>query len=213
MPDVEDTLTNALRRRIIDGEFAPGTRLSEISLAEKLGVSRNTLREAFRVLSEQGLVEHVPHRGVSVASPTVADVVDIYRARRYVETAALAAGSPLHPAVTAMREAVEQSETSLEARDWRTLGTANMAFHDAIVALADSPRLERLFRDIAAELRLAFLEIDNPEALHAPFVTRNRALLETFLEHGGPAAAAELQDYLVLSERTVLGAFTRLRHG
>ena len=213
MPDVEDTLTNALRRRIIDGEFAPGTRLSEISLAERLGVSRNTLREAFRVLAEQGLIEHVPHRGVSVASPTVADVVDIYRARRYVEPAALAAGSPLHPAVTAMRAAVEQSETSLEARDWRTVGTANMAFHDAIVALADSPRLERLFRDIAAELRLAFLEIDNPEALHAPFVTRNRSLLETFLEQGGPAAAEELRDYLILSEQTVLGAFTRLRRG
>ena len=60
MTEVEDALTNALRRRIIDGEFAPGTRLSEISLAEQLGVSRNTLREAFRVLAEQGLIEHVP---------------------------------------------------------------------------------------------------------------------------------------------------------
>ena len=212
MPDVDDTLADALRRRIIAGEFAPGTRLSETSLAELLGVSRNTLREAFRVLSQQGLVEHVPHRGVSVASPTLADVVDIYRARRYVEPAALAAASTLHPAVTVMRKAVEAGESSLEAGDWRAVGTENMAFHDGIVALADSPRLDRLFRDIAAELRLAFLEIDNPEALHAPFVTRNRALLETFLERGGPAAAADLQDYLVFSEQTVLGAFTRLRH-
>jgi len=211
MPERDETLADALRQRIIAGELAPGTRLSEAALAERLGVSRNTLREAFRVLAEQGLVEHVPHRGVSVASPTVADVVDIYRARRYVEPAALAAGSPLHPAAAAMREAVEASEAGLAAQDWRTVGTANMAFHAAVVELADSPRLGRLFRDIAAELRLAFLEIDSPEALHAPFVARNRALLETFLAHGGPAAAQELHDYLIASEQTVLGAFTRLR--
>jgi DNA-binding GntR family transcriptional regulator len=213
MPAPQPTLADALRERIILGEFAPGTRLSEATLAELLGVSRNTLREAFRVLSEQGLIEHVPHRGVSVASPTVADVVDIYRARRYIEPAALAAGSPLHPAAADMAAAVERSEAALEARDWGAVGTANMAFHGAVVALADSPRLGRLYRDIAAELRLAFLEIDSPEALHAPFVSRNRALLATFLERGGPAAAHELHDYLVHSEQTVLGAFTRQRRG
>ena len=85
-----------------------------------------------------------------------------------------------------------------------------MAFHDAIVALADSPRLERLFRDIAAELRLAFLEIDNPEALHAPFVTRNRSLLEAFVGEGPDVAADELERYLTESERQVLGAYARM---
>ncbi|WP_203138263.1 GntR family transcriptional regulator [Microbacterium sp. JZ31] len=213
MPAPDDTLADALRERIILGEFAPGTRLSEASLADHLGVSRNTLREAFRVLAEQGLIEHVPHRGVSVASPAVADVIDIYRARRLIEPAALAAGSPLHPAVADMTAALERGEAALAARDWRALGTANMAFHEAIVALADSPRLGRLYRDIAAELRLAFLEIDSPEALHAPFVARNRSLLETFLAHGGEAAARQLHDYLVHSEQTVLGAYTRQRRG
>ena len=90
MPDVDDTLADALRRRIIAGEFAPGTRLSETSLAELLGVSRNTLREAFRVLSQQGLVEHVPHRGVSVASPTLADVVDGIGTKRATSTSSCA---------------------------------------------------------------------------------------------------------------------------
>lgn len=211
MPERDETLADALRQRIIAGEFAPGTRLSESSLAELFGVSRNTLREAFRVLAEQGLIEHVPHRGVSVASPGVADVVDIYRARRMIQPPALAAASALHPAVADMRAAVEASEAGLEARDWRAVGTSNMAFHAAVVALADSPRLARLFRDVAAELRLAFLEIDSPEALHAPFVSRNRQLLETFLDDGGPAAARELTEYLVVSEQTVLGAFTRQR--
>ena len=211
MPDPRDTLADLLRERIIAGDLVPGQRLSEAALADQLGVSRNTLREAFRVLAEQGLIHHVPHRGASVAAPTVADVIDIYRARRAIEPAALAAGSPRHPAVADMRAAVEASEAGLEARDWAAVGTGNMAFHSAVVALSDSPRLGRLYRDIAAELRLAFLEIDNPEALHAPFVPLNRRMLETFLAQGGAAAARELEDYLVLSERTVLGAFTSQR--
>ncbi|WP_029149643.1 GntR family transcriptional regulator [Microbacterium indicum] len=213
MPEHDETLADALRRRIIAGDFAPGERLSELAVAESLGVSRNTLREAFRVLAEQGLIEHIPHRGASVASPAVADVVDIYRARRYVEPAALRTGSPLHPAVAAMRAAVESSEAALAAQEWGVVGTGNMEFHAAIVDLADSPRLARLYRDVAAELRLAFLAIDTPEALHAPYVPRNRALLELFLAEGGEVASRELTDYLVESEQTVLGAFTRQRRG
>ncbi len=208
-----DTLTDNLRERIVAGEFTPGSRLSESALAELLGVSRNTLRESFCVLAEQGLVEHTPHRGVSVAAPTIADVIDIYRARRYIEPEAIGQGSPLHPAVARMREAIERGEALSKRADWHAVGTANMDFHTAIVALADSPRLGRLFRDIAAELRLAFLEIDDPQELHAPFVARNQALLDVFVEEGPASAARELESYLVFSERAVLGAFIRAGRG
>lgn len=212
-------LADVLRQQIIDGEFSPGARLSETVLAERFEVSRNTLREAFRVLEEQGLIEHIPHRGVSVASPTIADVVDIYRARRVIECTALRHSEPEHPAVQRMRDAVEAAEAGISRatpRDeaaWREVGSANMAFHVAIVDLADSPRLARTYRDVAAELRLAFLEIDDPRSLHEPFVRRNRAVLTAFLEHGADAGAEELERYLIQSERTVLGAFARMGKG
>jgi len=203
-------LADLLRARIIDGDFAPGSRLSEATLAEQFEVSRNTLREAFRALAEQGLVEHVPHRGVSVASPTIADVIDIYRARRVIECTALRQSEPEHPAVQLMADALAEAESHLPAEDWRRVGSANMAFHDAIVALADSPRLARTYRDVAAELRLVFLEIDDPRALHEPFVRKNRAVLTVLRERGPVAAADELERYLTASERTVLGAFARM---
>ncbi|MPS75778.1 MAG: GntR family transcriptional regulator, partial [Microbacterium sp.] len=106
-------LADVLRQLIIDGDVAPGSRLSESALAERFDVSRNTLREAFRVLAEQGLVEHVPHRGVSVASPSIADVIDIYRARRIIECTALRQSEPEHPAVQRMREAVAAAEAAV----------------------------------------------------------------------------------------------------
>jgi DNA-binding GntR family transcriptional regulator len=206
-------LADVLRERIIDGDFAPGSRLSESALAEQLEVSRNTLREAFRVLAEQGLIEHVPHRGVSVAAPGIADVIDIYRARRVIECTALRQSEPEHPAVQLMRDSLADAEEHLPSEDWRRVGSANMAFHDAIVALADSPRLARTYRDVAAELRLVFLEIDDPRALHEPFVRKNRMVLKALLEDGPVAAADELERYLMASERTVLGAFTRMGKG
>ncbi len=195
------------------GELRPGQRLSEAALAQSFNVSRNTLREAFRVLAEQGLLEHVPHRGVSVTSPRVADVLDIYRVRRHVETGVLARADVSHPAVERMRAAVAAADVAVAEGDWVAVGTANMAFHEALVSLADSPRLLRLYRQLAAELRLAFLLIGDPQTLHGRFVARNRSVLDTFAADGGAAAARELEEYLTESERTVLGAFSRLGVG
>jgi DNA-binding GntR family transcriptional regulator len=206
----QGVLADALRQSIIDGEFAPGSRLSESMLAERFAVSRNTVREAFRVLAEQGLVEHTPHRGVAVAAPTIADVVDIYRARRTIECTVVRECEPQHPAVERMKEALAESERHLPRKDWREVGSANMAFHVALIDLADSPRLARTYRNLAAELRLVFLEIDDPRALHEPFVRKNRAVLEALVNDGPRAAAKVLEEYLIQSERLVLGAFARM---
>lgn len=207
------TLARLLSARIVAGELRPGQRLSEAALAQSFNVSRNTLREAFRVLAEQGLLEHVPHRGVSVTSPRVADVLDIYRVRRHVETGVLARADVSHPAVERMWAAVAAADVAVAEGDWVAVGTANMAFHEALVSLADSPRLLRLYRQLAAELRLAFLLIGDPQTLHGRFVARNRSVLDTFAADGGAAAARELEEYLTESERTVLGAFSRLGVG
>lgn len=203
-------LSDQLRQRISNGEFAPGQRLSEVTLAQRLDVSRNTLREAFRVLEGQGLATHEPHRGVSVACPTIADVIDIYRARHTIECGVLSTASPRHPSVQLMRAAVAQGAAAAEASDWKEAGSANQAFHMAIVSLSDSRRLMRIFENLSAELRLALLEIDDLQGLHEPFVGRNGHILECLVSQGATAAANMLERYLLDSERVVLQAFVRL---
>ena len=203
-------VADELRQRIISATYLPGQRLSEATLAAELEVSRNTLREAFRVLTEQRLIVVVPHRGVSVAMPQASAVIDVYRVRRIVEPGVLHLASPLHPAADEMRAAVEAGEAALAAADWDGVGTANMRFHAAIVGLADSTRLDRQFRNISAELRLAFVRIDEPHRLHAPFVERNRAILDQFLAGRIDEATTSLVEYLTVSERSLLGAYARL---
>ena len=207
--NLSDRIAEQVREKIVHGEFAPGQRLSEAALSDSLEISRNTLREAFRMLTKEGLLKHEPNRGVSVAVPSIAAIIDIYRVRRLVECQSLAQAYPRHPARKQMRQAVDAALRWREVGDWRGVGTANMEFHKAIVALADSERLNDMFTHLLAELRLAFGLLDDPEFLHAPYVDSNVKIIDLF-EAGHPQeAAAALGDYLVHSERIVLAAYAR----
>lgn len=194
---------------LVEGELVPGQRLSEAALADSLQISRNTLREAFRVLTREGLLKHEPNRGVTVAVPDMASIIDIYRVRRFIECKAIAQGYPLHPGALQMRQAVEAGIQAREAKDWVVVGTANMMFHKAIVELADSPRLLEFYAQISAELRLAFGLLDDPEFLHMPYVDMNISILRCVEEGRADEAAQKLEAYLVQSERIVLAAYER----
>src|ERR1700740_3799314 len=79
-----DRVTELLRTHIMEGLFPPGTRLSEEAIGQALGVSRNTLREAFRLLCHERLAVHEMNRGIFVPVLTSADVADIYKLRRLI---------------------------------------------------------------------------------------------------------------------------------
>lgn len=204
-----DTVADTIRQQLIQGELRAGQHLSEAALSQQLDISRNTLREVFRILIKEGLLRHEPNRGVAVVVPSIADIIDIYRVRRLIECQALEKAWPLHPAHKRMREAVEIAHQARDAKDWKAVGSTNMAFHAAIVALSDSERLSAMYEDIAAELRLAFGLLDDPEYLHAPYVDHNARLLQMFMEGQTVAAARELETYLVQSERMVLAVYAR----
>mgnify|MGYP002662424885 FL=1 len=206
---LNDRMAELIRQKIVHGEFTPGQRLSEAALSESLEISRNTLREAFRVLTKEGLLKHELNRGVSVAVPSIAAIIDIYRVRRLIECQALVQAYPRHPANKHLRQSVDRALRCREGGDWRGVGTANMEFHKAIVELADSEWLNEMFAHLLAELRLAFGLLDDPEFLHAPYVDSNVKIIELFEAGKLQEAAAALGDYLVHSERIVLAAYAR----
>ena len=79
------TVADWLADRIISGEEAPGSRLTEIDVARRAGVSRSPVREALRVLEAEGLVEIVPRYGAQVARVGIADVEELYACRMLLE--------------------------------------------------------------------------------------------------------------------------------
>lgn len=210
-----ERVADILRDRIAEGYFPPGARLSEESIGGALGVSRNTLREAFRLLTHERLLVHELNRGVFVRVVTVEDLDDIYRVRTLVECAAVRGvgegpyDAAVNEAIAVIEAAVEAGEAASGDRAWQDLSTANIRFHQGIVALAGSPRMNELMRGVLAELRLVFHVMADPRRFHAPYLTRNRQIVEAL--HSGDAAEAErlLRSYLEDSRVQLSGAYAQ----
>ncbi|MGW3194688.1 GntR family transcriptional regulator [Streptomyces sp. NPDC001118] len=204
-----ERVSDILRTRIADGYFPPGTRLSEDGIGGALGVSRNTLREAFRLLTHERLLVHELNRGVFVRVLTVEDVEDIYRTRALVECAVVRGlGEPPYR-LEGVAAAVVEGEAATAENDWKTLGTANIHFHRELVALAGSERTDELMRSVFAELRLAFHVVDDPRRLHEPYLARNREILRALQAGDKSAAERLLETYLTDSLERVVEVYRR----
>ncbi|MFB6839515.1 GntR family transcriptional regulator [Streptomyces sp. NPDC056361] len=202
-------VADILRTRIAEGYFPPGTRLSEDGIGGALGVSRNTLREAFRLLTHERLLVHELNRGVFVRVLAVGDVDDIYRTRRLVECAVVRGlGHPPYP-LDGLVGAVSEGGAAARAGDWNGVSTANIHFHRELVALAGSARTDELMRSVLAELRLAFHVVDDPRALHEPYLVRNREILDALRAGERTTAERLLARYLDESRTRVTAAYAR----
>lgn len=206
-----ERVAEILRARISEGFFQPGDRLGEDEISEGLGISRNTLREAFRLLTHERLLVHQLNRGVHVRVPAIDDLRDLYRVRKHLECSALRESRPSQPGIDVVSDAVRQGQRALGEQDWRALGTADIQFHRALVALTRSERLNELMRATLAELRLVFAVMANPRWFHEPYLKRNEEILTAIASGHTESAAELLATYLDDAERQLLQAYTRSR--
>ncbi len=149
---LREWVTNRLRDAILAGRKAPGTWLRQEHLAREMGVSQTPVREALKQLAAEGLVEHVPYRGIRVVQFTVEDVEDLYESRAVLEPMA---------ARFAARASTEEDLRLLESLHERMLPCnspgrlaeyreLNRRFHEAIVAASRRPFLTRTLRHLWA---------------------------------------------------------------
>ena len=146
-----------IRSSIIEGVLAPGAQLNEVELAATFGVSRGPVREALQRLIQEGLLRSEPHRGAFVPVMSAEDIEDIYLAREALESAAvrrITGTSRAASAYKALDKIVRGMEAAKNADDWSTVASRDLDFHTALVAAADSHRLERMFTTVISETRL-----------------------------------------------------------
>lgn len=195
-----------LRQRIMEGQLSSGAPLREGRLVEDLAVSRNTLREGFRLLTQERLVVYEANRGVRVRTITSTDIDDIYQMRRVLETGAITNARGLNPDLTDVDAAVRDGYSNAYRGRWSAVGTADVRFHVAIVGLAGSERLSAAMETLLAELRLAFGTVADLQEFHEPYLEWNERISELLRAGDTARAAREMASYLDHAQRKLLAS-------
>lgn len=128
---------------ILDGRLKPGERLVEESLAERLGVSRNPVREAIQTLQSEGFADGLPRRGAVVATLDERHAADLFEVRLALEPlgAKLAARNRNAAGIARMRQLLIQAQTSARDLDLDVLSNLHSELHSAIFEMADNAYL------------------------------------------------------------------------
>ena len=153
-----------LRDEILSGRLTPGTELSEVALAESLGVSRGPVREALGRLATEGLVTIRPRRGAVVRALSGDEFIEAYQVREALETMAVRLAVPkLTPEdLTALEQLIDEMTSLGESGDVQGFFEANAAFHHVFFDTAGNRMLADLYRQLRGQIdrhRLRSLEL------------------------------------------------------
>ena len=145
---LRDVVFNTLRQAILKGELAPGERLMEIQLAEKLGVSRTPIREAIRKLELEGLVLMIPRKGAEVAKISEKSLRDVLEVRRSLEELAieLACQRMTDEEIEQLGERQNDFKNAINKGNAMNIAETDEAFHDVIYLGTGNDKLVQMYR-------------------------------------------------------------------
>jgi DNA-binding GntR family transcriptional regulator len=195
-----DLTVNRLRREILAGALVPGERLVEEQVTRRFGISRAPLREALRLLAQQGLVEHLPRRGARVATMSDRDVLELYGLRDVLERYAVETALPVTegPELAGLRTALDEMRDAARLGDRLVVATAHRRFHVAVVALARQRQLSLVYEPVLLKLQLYMavnLRREAELADPADGVRRHERLFATVLSGDTYAVLRQLSDH------------------
>jgi GntR family transcriptional regulator of vanillate catabolism len=205
-----------LRELLLSGEFAAGTRMSELPLVERLGVSRTPLRLALANLEHEGLLELLPGGGYAVREFTRADIDDSIELRGVLEgtAARLAAERRVgRRELAAMRACHEQMEEAVHEADYESFARyvdLNERFHGLLLKAARSPVLERALEGIvalpfASPSAFVLAQAELPESREVLVIAQShhRAIVDAIDRREGARAEAVAREHARLASRNL----------
>lgn len=181
-----------LKNSIITGRLPPEKQLIEREICEKLGLSRTPVREAFRQLGSEGLVDFLPGRGVVVASLTQEKARQMYELKQALEcmAARLCAQRAGEGELEAMAKCIVLHEQSFKLGKMSMAADVDLQFHVLLLEGAGSPMLEREGKALLLQARrlsqLAVYDADQTES----FISQHRAILSA-IEDRSPDRASD----------------------
>ena len=174
-----------LKRQILVGEIAPGTRMMEVELADVMGVSRTPVREAIRKLEKEGLVTIEPRKGAYASNISIKDMVDVLEVRQGLEgmAAAIASGKITETQKTELLNVVEKYKAAVAAANIEEIIKYDEAFHSMIISISGNKTLMQVFSTVQ-ELALRFRYIYYDDFNRYESMPREHQLIEEAIMSG-----------------------------
>jgi DNA-binding GntR family transcriptional regulator len=140
---LREQIVSTLRESIIRGDLSPGQKITEPELAEKLGISRTPIREAFRQLESEGFLTVMPRRGAVVSSATRKEIEDFYELKSLLEGYAsrIAARKISEKDIARLNRINDQLEALAQKGDVEAFFKKNNEFHNAFISLCGNEKL------------------------------------------------------------------------
>ncbi|MBQ2706447.1 MAG: GntR family transcriptional regulator [Agathobacter sp.] len=184
---LRDVVFNTLREAILRGDLKPGERLMEIQLASQLGVSRTPIREAIRMLEQEGLAVTMPRKGAEVAKMTLKGMEDVLEIRAALDELAcqLACERMTEEQLSRLEDKKVIFEKSLQTGNVKVIAEADVNFHDVIYDATGNPKLVNMLNNLREQIyryRIEYLKnadnypilIKEHEAIYQSLYNRNK---------------------------------------
>ena len=198
-----DEIADVLRERIVLGEYGIGEKIKETQIAQEMGVSRTPIREAFKQLEDEGLIEYKRNRGCFARGFTRQDISDIYAVRKALEVLAVEwACQRMTPEyLKQMQEQIDLMEFYTRRNDSRHMPSLNTSFHDIIYNAAGSRFMTQVLRSykgyIDKNRKVVFYKQSYLEAI----LEEHRSILAALAAGDTAAAKAAMARHLDQSQK------------
>ena len=195
---LRDVVFNTLREAILRGDLVAGERLMELQLAAKLGVSRTPIREAIRMLEQEGLAITIPRKGAIVAGMTEKDMQDVLEIREALEelSVQVACDKITEEEIAKLQKNMKNFEYSLKSGDLKKMAQADVEFHDVIYQATDNPKLINMLNNLREQMyryRVEYLK--NPEN-HEQLLKEHEAIYKGIVEKDKQAVTNMIRKHI-----------------
>jgi len=207
---LRERVLQALRTAITAGNYRPDDHLGEVELAERLGVSRGTVREALRHLQQEGLVRAGTRGMLRVNSLSAEEIRGIFRVRAALEGLAVTqviARPDRAKAVSALRAAAD--ELAAAGEDFAARVEADLGFHVRLCELSGNTMLVESWRHLEGRIRVTIMSRDREEAPVMMTPGRHVAIIEAIEAGDVPRAITVVDEHMAAAADHFVGAPTR----
>lgn len=205
---LRDVVFKTLRQAILKGDMEPGERLMEITLANKLGVSRTPIREAIRKLELEGLVHMVPRKGAVVASISEKDMRDVLEVRVTLEELAvkLAIQNMEESDIDLLKRTARNFESAVIARDIVDIVEADVMFHDVIYNKTNNGRLIQIINNLREQMYRYRLEYVKDARTHSILISEHQDIIAALEKRDVDEAKNAVRQHIVNQEKGIVRA-------